>query len=300
MSDDTVAQVRRFNRTVTQRVGALEEAYLSRDRPLGQARVLWEIGSAGAALASLRARLDLDSGYLSRLLRTLEADGLVVVRSSSRDGRERVAHLTAAGRAEWSELDARSDELARSMLAPLSSRQRERLVTAMSEVERLLLASMVEIEVRPPADPHARFCIRSYFAELADRFEDGFDPTLSISADDDELTPPAGLLLVATVHCEPVGCGALKFHGDGIADVKRMWVAPSARGLGLGHRLLSELEAHAGKRKVRILRLETNQSLNEAISLYRGAGYQEVAAFNDEPYAHHWFEKRLGGGERTR
>src|SRR5689334_2584682 len=143
MVDETVARVRRFNRTVTQRVGALQEAYLSRDRPLGQARLLWEIGIAGAPLSSLRARLDLDSGYLSRLLRALKADGLVVVRTSSEDGRERMAYLTAAGRAERSVLDARSDELARSILRPLTAPQRERLVAAMDEVERLLLASMV-------------------------------------------------------------------------------------------------------------------------------------------------------------
>jgi DNA-binding MarR family transcriptional regulator/GNAT superfamily N-acetyltransferase len=293
MVDEAVAQVRRFNRTVTQRVGALQEAYLSRDRPIGQARLLWEIGPGGAPLASLRARLELDSGYLSRLLRTLEADGLVVVRSNSGDGRERTAHLTAAGRAERSVLDARSDELAQSILAPLTSRQRERLVAAMSEVERLLLASMVDIQIRSPADPHARFCIQSYFAELADRFDDGFDPAASNSAEDSELTPPAGLLLVASVRCEPVGCGALKFHDDGMAEIKRMWVAPTARGLGLGARLLGELEAHARRRRVGILRLETNQALTEAVSMYRSAGYNEVAAFNDEPYAHHWFEKRV-------
>jgi DNA-binding MarR family transcriptional regulator/GNAT superfamily N-acetyltransferase len=291
--DKTVGQVRRFNRTVTQRVGALQEAYLSRDRPLGQARVLWEIGAEGTPLASLRARLELDSGYLSRLLRTLEADGLVVVRTNPGDGRERTAHLTAAGRAERSLLDARSDELAQSILDPLTPRQRERLVAAMSEVERLLLASMAKVEIRSPADPHARCCMRSYFAELADRFEDGFDPSASISADDAELTPPAGLLLIATVRSEPVGCGALKFHADGIAEIKRMWVAPTARGLGLGGRLLSELEEHARRRRMRVLRLETNQALTEAIGMYQSAGYQEVAAFNDEPYAHHWFEKRL-------
>jgi DNA-binding MarR family transcriptional regulator/predicted GNAT family N-acyltransferase len=292
MSEETVARVRRFNRTVTQRVGALEDAYLSRNRPLGQARVLWEIGAGGAPLTSLRARLDLDSGYLSRLLRTLEADGLVVVRPTSRDGRERTAHLTAAGRAEWSQLDARSDDLARSMLAPLSARQREQLVAAMNEVERLLVASMVKIEICVPMDPRARFCIRSYFAELADRFENGFDPALSISADDLELRPPAGLLLLATLHSEPVACGALKFHNDRVAELKRMWVAPTARGLGLGRRMLTELEAHASKRNVRTLRLETNRSLTEAITMYRSAGYEEAAAFNDEPYAHHWFEKR--------
>jgi DNA-binding MarR family transcriptional regulator/GNAT superfamily N-acetyltransferase len=297
MSSKAVEQVRRFNRTVTQRVGALQEEYLSRDRPLGQARLLWEIGHAGAPLAALRARLDLDSGYLSRLLRTLEADGLVVVRSGSGDGRERTAQLTSAGRAEWSVLDARSDELAQSILTPLSAPQRDRLVAAMGEVQQLLLASMVEISVRPPADPHARFCIRSYFAELADRFEDGFDPAVSISADDHELTPPAGLLLIASLHFEPVGCGALKFRDGDVAEVKRMWIAPSTRGLGLGRRLLNELEQQAINRKVRILRLETNRSLQQAINLYRSAGYQEVAAFNDERYAHHWFEKRLDAAD---
>jgi ribosomal protein S18 acetylase RimI-like enzyme len=96
------------------------------------------------------------------------------------------------------------------------------------------------------------------------------------------------------VGAEPVGCGALKFHDDGRAELKRMWVAPTARGLGLGRRLLAELEAHAAANRVRVLRLETNRALDEAIGLYRAAGYREVPAFNDEPYAHHWFEKTLG------
>lgn len=294
MTQEAIGRVRRFNRMVTERAGALEDEYLSRDRPLGQARLLWEIGPAGATLTALRTRLDLDSGYLSRLLRQLEMAGLIVVRSRAEDGRERSAHLTAAGRAEWSLLDSRSDELARSILAPLSGPQCERLVAAMDEVQRLLLASMVDISVRPPADPLARFCIRSYFAELAHRFEDGFDPLVSMSADDVELTPPAGILLIATLRSEPVGCAALKFGDTKTAELKRMWVAPSARALGLGRRLLAELEAHAMKRKVRVLRLETNRSLHQAINLYRSAGYREVAAFNDEPYAHHWFEKHLG------
>src|SRR4051794_930148 len=114
MSSEAVATIRQFNRTVTQRVGALEEAYLSRDRSLGQARLLWEMGPSEASLASLRARLGLDSGYLSRLLRSLEAEGLVVVEPDSGDGRQRLARLTSAGRAEWSILDERSDDLARS------------------------------------------------------------------------------------------------------------------------------------------------------------------------------------------
>jgi DNA-binding MarR family transcriptional regulator/GNAT superfamily N-acetyltransferase len=293
MSSEAVATIRQFNRTVTQRVGALEEAYLSRDRSLGQARVLWEIGPREAGLASLRARMGLDAGYLSRLLRSLEAEGLVVVEAESGDARQRLARLTEAGRAEWSILDERSDDLARSILRPLSPGQRQRLVAAMDEVQQLLVASMIKIEVTAPEDPHARFCLRSYFAELAVRFDEGFDPALSISADDLELTLPAGVLLLATINGEPVGCGALKFGDGAVADVKRMWIAPSSRGLGLGRRLLGELEWYALERNVRTLRLETNHSLDEAMHLYRSSGYREVAAFSDEAYAHHWFEKRL-------
>jgi GNAT superfamily N-acetyltransferase len=201
-----------------------------------------------------------------------------------------VARLTASGVAERRLLDQRSDELATATLAPLSVRQRERLTDAMAVVERLLTASMVDVRVVDPRDPRARSCVGQYFDELDRRFG-GFDPSRSIPADDAGLTAPAGLLLLATLHGDPVGCGALKLHGDEPAELKRMWVAPAARGLGLGRRLLGELEARAWVLGVRTLRLETNGALTEAIALYRGAGYREVDAFNDEPYAHHWFEK---------
>ena len=288
-----IGQVRSFNRAVTQRAGALNDAFLSRGRPLGQARLLWEIGPAGSDVRLLRSRLDLDSGYLSRLLRSLESDGLVAVEPSQADGRVRTARLTARGLAERAELDRRSDEVATAILQPLSARQRTRLVTAMAEVERLLVASTVQVTVCDPRRPEARACLQAYFSELSHRFDGGFDPARSISADDGELSAPAGLLLVATSRGEPIGCGALKFHGGAPAEIKRMWVAPAARGLGVGRRLLTELEAHAAAQGARTLRLETNRTLGEAIGLYRAAGYREVAAFNDEPYAHHWFEKTL-------
>ena len=298
MHPDMIGQVRRFNRTVTQRIGALNDAYLSRDRPLGQARLLWEIGPDGAEVRTLRARLELDSGYLSRLLRSLAADGLVDVRRSRTDGRVRTARLTRRGLAERAELDRRAGDVAASILRPLTDGQQDRLVSAMAEVERLLAASAVRVRVCDPRHPHARFCEQAYFAELARRFDDGFDPAHSHTASVAELTPPAGLLLVATLHGEPAGCGALRFHGRGPAELKRMWVAPDRRGLGLGRRLLAELEAHAAANGVRVLRLETNRSLAEAVTLYRTAGYREVTPFNDEPYAHHWFEKRIGPARR--
>jgi ribosomal protein S18 acetylase RimI-like enzyme len=288
-----VASVRSFNRTVTQRVGALQDEYLSRGRPLGASRVLWEVGEGATDVRSLRARLDLDSGYLSRLLRSLERDGLVAVGSDRSDKRVRSVRLTARGRAEHGLLDRRSDELAQSFLDPLSDRQRERLVDAMGVVERLLTAGLVDVDVEDPRTADARFCLRSYYAELDDRFDTGFDPDRAISTTAEELTEPAGLLLVARLHGEAIGCGALKLRGDVPFYIKRMWVAPEARGLGVGRRLLAELEDQARRRGAEVVSLETNKTLREAASLYRSAGYVEVEPFNDEPYAHHWFQKRL-------
>jgi DNA-binding MarR family transcriptional regulator/GNAT superfamily N-acetyltransferase len=292
---EQVEQVRRFNRLVTERVGALNDHYLSRSLRLGEARVLWEIGDAGCDVRALRSRLGLDSGYLSRLLRALEAARLVRVARSQVDGRVRTARLTTKGSTERVVLDRRSDELARSLLEPLSESQRHQLVRAMGEVERLLTAALVEVEVVDPADADAQYCLIEYFTELDRRFDAGFDPALSISAGLDELRPPAGVFVVARLRADPVGCGALKFHEDAPTELKRMWVAPSARGLGIGRRLLAELEHRAAANGSQIVRLETNATLAEAIGLYRSAGYREVEAFNEEPYAHHWFEKQLGG-----
>ncbi|MGW6280986.1 bifunctional helix-turn-helix transcriptional regulator/GNAT family N-acetyltransferase [Kribbella sp. NPDC055071] len=289
----SIGQVRRFHRVVSQRVGALDDAYLGRGRPLGQARVLWEIGPDGCDVRELRNRLELDSGYVSRLLRALEGSGLVRVEPSDADGRVRIARLTALGVAERELLDERSDELAASILEPLSARQQERLVAAMDEVSRLLDAAAVRVAVVDPGTAEAQYCVGEYFAELGRRFDGGFDHSRSISAENHELTSPAGLLLMATLHGEPVGCGGLKFHGDEPAEIKRMWVSPTVRGLGLGRRLLVELEREAGAHGAPAVRLETNRNLVEAIAMYRAAGYQEVPAFNNEPYAHHWFAKAL-------
>ena len=284
METEAVGRVRRFNRLVTQRVGALNDHFLARERPLAEARVLWEIGRDGCEVRLLRARLELDSGHLSRLLRALEADGLIRVVPSPVDGRVRTAQLTPAGFAERSELDRRSDNLARSLLEPLNASQRDRLLAAMGDVERLLTAALVELRPTDPAHTDAKACFQNYFVELERR---------SNAAKPHELRPPAGLLLVAYLHSKPVGCGAVKHHADAPSEIKRMWVAETARGLGIGRRLLAELEASAARSGATRARLETNRRLAEAITLYRSAGYVEVAAFNDEPFADHWFEKRL-------
>ncbi|KXO91275.1 helix-turn-helix domain-containing GNAT family N-acetyltransferase [Tsukamurella pseudospumae] len=292
---EQVDGVRRFNRAVTQRLGVLQDRYLARDRPLGQARLLWEIGRSpgGVDVRDLRARMDLDSGYLSRLLRALESDGLVAVGTADGDGRLRTARVTPAGAAEYDELEARSEDAARALLDPLSDGQRERLVAAMAQVERLLLASLVRVDESRPDTPAAIFAAREYYAELAERFPDGFDPGIGGAVADPSITPPAGLLLVARLREETVGCGALTFQDGGFAEVKRVWVAPTARGLGLGRRIMAELEGRATAAGVRTLRLDTNSELTEAIALYRALGYREVERYNENPYAQHWFAKDL-------
>ena len=294
ITPEQVSQVRRFNRLVTQRAGALDDHFLGRDRPLGESRVLYEIGERGADLRDIRARLGLDSGYLSRLVQSLAAKGLVELRAAPGDERVRQARLTEAGLAEVGEMNLRSDQAAEATLSPLSASQRERLVAAMAEVHRLLQAAGARFEVADPAGEAARWCLGQYFAELAVRFEEGFDAGKTLPADADEMRPPKGTFVVASIDGDPVACGAMKVIAPGIGYVKRMWVSGSVRGLGFGRRMLEALEGEARTLGITTLRLETNRALTEAISLYRTAGYAEVPPFNDEPYANHWFEKTIG------
>ena len=293
-----IAAVRRFNRRVTQRVGALEDHFLGRARPLGQSRVLYEIGRNGADLRDLRAVLALDSGYLTRIVQALANDGLVIVEPDPDDERVRHVRVTRAGLAEIAEMDRRSDESADAILEPLSAKQRDRLVSAMDEVRRLLLASAVRIERVDPDSAEARISLEQYYAEVDRRFESGFDPGTSLPMPAAEFLPPRGAFLVASVDGRPVGCGGVKTISPRIGYLKRMWVAEDARGLGLGRPILAALEDEAVRLGFGKLRLETNRALPEAIAMYRTSGYREVAPFNDEPYAHQWFEKRLARRER--
>lgn len=295
-------QVRGFNRFVAQRIGVLQDRFLGLDRPIGQARLLWEIGRDGTDVRDLRRRLELDSGYLSRLLRALEADGLVVVEPAPADARVRIARLTAAGAAERAVLDERSDALAAGLLTELPPAQRTRLVAAMAETERLLAVATLRFEVLDPRDARARQCLEAYGRELSERFAEGYDPTLALPAGPDELTPPAGMFLVATrADGVPLGCAGLKLRLSGgpdhTAEIKRMWVAPEARGVGLARRLLGECESRARAHGAHTLRLETNRALTEAIALYRTSGFREVPPFNNELYGDHWFAKALDAAD---
>ncbi len=200
--------VRRFNRTLTQRIGTLQSGYLARDRSLGTSRVLWEMGAEGRDVRNLRASLDLDSGCLSRLLRSLERAGLAKTQADPEDGRVRAVRLTPAGIAERAALDDENNTLAWSLIEPLNQAQRARLLEAMTTVERrLLTAGLVDIQIEDPGSADARQCIEAYFATLRECFDTGFDPAVSIRADEADLALPAGLFLVARLNGSPIGCG---------------------------------------------------------------------------------------------
>jgi DNA-binding MarR family transcriptional regulator len=287
VNEQDIALVRSFNRLVTRQVGVVNDRYIGR-RPLGESRVLYEIGAEGATPRDLRARLGLDSGYLSRLLRSLEGDGLVEQRPNQSDGRTKRLALTRAGRSELRALNRSSDQLAASALEPLTDEQRTRLLEAQDEVKRLLAISLVSIEIEDPKSADARWCLAHYFAELGERFEERFDPGRTLPADAADMVPPAGVFLIARFSGQPAGCGALK-HGE----LVRMWVDRPHRGLGIGARILDALEEQAGALGHETVRLYTNRSLTEAKAMYRARGYVEIPRYNDDPYANHWFQKRL-------
>jgi DNA-binding MarR family transcriptional regulator len=291
--DDTQLQgVRRFNRLITQRVGALEVDYMRRGRPLAEARLLFEISADRVDVRTLRSKLGLDSGYLSRLLQALRKQGLITMAKGDEDARRRRVSLTLKGSAERTAYDRLSDKLAKSILEPLSTSERSRLLAAMGEVERLIRAASVEVGAEPIDGEVSRRCLKAYFRELAARFEGGFDDK-DDHARVDDMIPPTGLFVIAWLDGEAVGCGGFKCVDEAVGEIKRVWTAPAARGMGVARRILRTLEAGARKKELRSLRLDTNRALTEAHSLYRREGYEEVARFNDNPYAHHWFEKRL-------
>lgn len=291
--------LRRFNRAWSQRVGALDESFLGTGRSLGASRLLFEIGERGVpgesvAVLELRRRLGLDPGYLSRLLRLLEADGLVQLSEDPQDRRRRVVALSAAGRRARSTLDERSERLAHALLAPLGAGQRARLEDALTTAERLLRAATVTFDHVDPASRDATGAVQRYFAELDQRFPGGFDPGDAALRDVAGMSAPRGSFLVARAEDEVVACGGVQPVSGTVGEIKRMWVHPQWRGCGLGVRMLAALENEVRRLGYAEVYLDTNSSLLEAISMYERAGYRSIARYNDNPYAGRWFAKRLG------
>lgn len=289
-SDQDVRVFRQFSRSFTRQAGVLTGQYLGQARPLGAARVLFEIGS-GASLRGLRSRLGLDPGYLSRIIRSLEDEGLVRVSVHPGDGRLRVAELTPAGEAELAEQDRRADDVAEGLLGALAEGQRRELVAALATAQRLLRLAAVSVQVTDPASADARACLAAYIAELRERFPEGFAEADLVHPQ--EVDGDAGAFLVAYEDGAPVGCGALRALEPGAGEIRHVWVAAGMRGLGVGRRLLTGLEREAVARGFGVVRLGTHRALTEAAAMYRGSGYAEIPRYGDGSHTHCWFEKRL-------
>ncbi len=291
MTAAEIARVRRFARAVTAEVGALDTSFLGRGRPLGAARVLNAVGAGRTEVGEIRAYLGLDSGLMSRLLRSLEEEGLVATAPHPLDARRRVASLTEAGRREFEAYEALSD--ARAVVLLERAPRAEALLRAMDRVALALGRDAITIAEADPAGEAARACLAAYYAELARRFAGGFDVALSCDPEAADMMRPRGTFLLAVADGLPVGCVGLKGTGGPVAEIKRLWIDPAARGLGLAKRLMQDAETAARALGVRTLRLDTNSALPEALDLYRKSGWVEIARFNDDPYPDHFFEKAL-------
>ncbi len=276
---------------MTVEVGALDSSFLGRGRPLGVARVLNAIGHGRRDVADIRDDLALDSGLMSRLLRALEEEGLVTTGPHPGDARRRVASSTEAGEREFRAYEDLSNAQASAALA--RAPHPDALLAAMDLIASVLGRERIALAETDPRSEAARYCLGEYYAELRRRFEQGFDVSLSRDPDAADMIRPRGAFLVAMSDGLPLGCVGLKGTGGEIAEIKRLWVAPSARGLGLARRLMDAAEGAARDLSIRVLRLDTHRALSEAIGLYRRSGWVEIERFNDDPYPDFFFEKRL-------
>ncbi|MFE4578344.1 GNAT family N-acetyltransferase [Streptomyces chartreusis] len=290
VSTEHVTAFRRFNRYFTRRIGVLDDHYLGQDRPLGEARLLFEIGD-GMSLRELRSRLGLDAGYLSRMAKALQAQGMVTLSAHPEDSRLRMIEPTAAGRVEVKEQNRRANLVAAGLLDGLSEPQRAELAGALATAQRLLRLASITVTLVDGAAPDARACLDGYAADIDERFPEGFDKDDLVAPQ--EVSGDAGAFFVAYEEDRPVGCGALRRLEPGVGEIRHVWVHPAARRLGLARRLLDALEQEALARRLSVVRLDTHAALTEAQAMYRACGYTAIPAYDDNVYASHWFEKRL-------
>ena len=290
VSTEHVTAFRRFNRYFTRRIGVLDDHYLGQDRPLGEARLLFEIGD-GMSLRELRSRLGLDAGYLSRMAKALQAQGMVTLSAHPEDSRLRMIEPTAAGRVEVKEQNRRANLVAAGLLDGLSEPQRAELAGALATAQRLLRLASITVTLVDGAAPDARACLDGYAADIDERFPEGFDKDDLVAPQ--EVSGDAGAFFVAYEEDRPVGCGALRRLEPGVGEIRHVWVHPAARRHGLARRLLDALEQEAVARHLSVVRLDTHAALTEAQAMYRACGYTAIPAYDDNVYASHWFEKRL-------
>lgn len=292
MSAETdIRRLRRFNRAVTSALGAMDQSFLGRGRPLGVARVLHAIGQGRTEVRELRDYLDLDSGLMSRNLRSLEEEGLIETLASVKDARQRQVHLTEAGLAEVAAYEHLSDQHALELLG--RSRRRDELLAALDLISATFTQNAPQIRRADPQDADITYAMEEYTMELSRRFGRTFAVTEMSEEERQDFLSPRGVFLLAEVDGMAVGCGAVRPLEGQIGEVKRVWINPAWRGRGLSRRLMEALEQEARGLGYDMVRLDTSRHLGEAVALYHALGYREIERYNDNPDADHFFEKLL-------
>jgi len=282
-SQQRVAAVRRFNRFYTRQIGVLRRTYLDSPYSLGEMRVLYEIAHGGAANASAICRaLDLDAGYLSRVLRNFERRGLITRKPSTRDARQSQLALTARGARTFARFETRSQDFVGGMLKRLKPEEQAQLVSAMSTIESLFgghaAAPPRSCTLRAPR--HGDFgwmvtCHARLYAEEYGWVEPFEGLCAQIVADYvNNHDPQRERCWIADMDGENVGCVMLvKDDEPGVARIRLLLVDPKARGLRLGHRLVAECVSFARKAGYRRVTLWTHSVLTAARHVYEKAGF---------------------------
>lgn len=292
MSIETdIRRLRRFNRSVTSALGAMDQSFLGRGRPLGVARALHAIGKGRTEVRDLRDYLGLDSGLMSRNLRSLEDEGLIETTASAEDARQKQVHLTEKGQAEVTAYETLSDQHALELLG--RSRRRDELLAALDLISATFTQNVPHIRRADPQDADIAYAMEEYTKELSRRFGRTFAVTEMSEEERQDFLPPRGVFLLAEVDGMAVGCGAVRPLEGQIGEVKRVWINPAWRGRGLSRRLMEAVEQEARGLGYGMVRLDTSRHLGEAVGLYHALGYREIERYNDNPDADHFFEKLL-------
>jgi DNA-binding MarR family transcriptional regulator len=258
---------------------------------LNAARLLNAVGQDRTEISDIRAYLGLDSGLLSRLLRGLEDEGLVLTQAGAQDARRRTVSLTAQGRAEFDVYENLSNAQAQAVLDTTTNT--EAFLKAVDLVASVFGQSDIEILDVDVEDQRFARCMKRYETELVQVLNIEFSLKETGSADLSKMRPPKGNCLIATSEGIELGCVGVTELTAGVGEVKRLWVSPATRGLGLSRRLMEQIEERARRLGMTRLVLDTNGGLSAALGLYRSMGWTEIERYNDNPYAQHFFEKRL-------
>jgi len=292
-----VPVVRRFSRLYTNALGPLSSRLLETPYSLTEARVIFELAQAERTeLRDLRGSLDLDAGYLSRIVGRFEASGIVVRERSTSDARRQVIRLTEEGSQAFALLDRRSAEQVRAMLSELSDDQQHRLVGAMKTIEAILAPASLPrtVVLRLPRSGDFGWVVERHGAVYADEY--GFDATFEslvariIVEYVEHANPDRQAAWIAEVHGERVGCVFCMRETERVARLRLLLVEPTARGLGIGARLVDECITFARRAGYERITLWTNDVLHAARHIYERAGFQLL-----KEEAHHSFGQDLVG-----